>query len=264
MSAWEVITGRALNPGAGGAVVTNNTGDTTQVKSTSDNPGPSLRGVWAQNATAGFVRVRSARMHDFVQGIRYQSPAAQVRNLLPDAAYTPLYSQDALTLEIAGGGAETDVAALMLYYPSLDGSVQRLATWDQIKPNIAEMTTVEVVVTAPATAGDWSAGTAINTTFDLLKGNFDYAILGYQCLATVAAVGIRGPDTANLRVGGPGPGESLETRDWFISLSQNSGLPAIPVINQANRAATFVHVANATAAGTTVDLIVARLASKFS
>lgn len=264
MGAWEVITGRALNPGAGGAVVTPNTGDTVQIKSTSDNPGPSLRGVWAQGATAGFVRVRSPRMHDPVQGLRFQSPAALTRNLLPDAAYTPMYSQDTLILEIAGGAAETDVAALLMYYPDLAGSVQRLATWDQIKPNISEMATVEVVVTAPATAGDWSPGTAINVTFDLLKGNEDYAILGYQCLAQVAAVGLKGPDTANLRVGGPGPSESIETRDWFISLSQNSGVPAIPVINQANRGATLLHVANATAAGTTVDLIVARLRSKFS
>lgn len=264
MSAWEVISGRALNPGAGGAAVTPNTGDALQVRSTPDSSPPFLEGIWAQGATAGFVRLRSPRMHDAVQGIRFQNPAAAVRNFLADAIKTQLYSQDILTLEIAGGAAETDVAALLIYYPDLGGSVQRLATWDQIKPNIVEITTVEVVVTAPATAGDWSAGTALNATFDLLKGNQDYAILGYQTLASVAAVGIKGSDTANLRVGGPGTNESIETRDWFISLSQNSGYPAIPVVNQANRASTLVHVANATAAGTTVDLVVARLANKFS
>ena len=264
MSAWEVITGRALNPAAAGAALTPNTGDSFQVKSTPDTSNPFLYGIWAEAATAGFVRVRSPRMHDPVQGLRFQNPAAVTRNLLPDGIRTPLYSQDIVTFEISGGAAETDSAALLIYYPDLGGSAQRLATWDQIKPNVAELATVEVVVTAPATAGDWSSGTAINATNDLLKGNQDYAILGYQCLANVCAVGIKGSDTANLRVGGPGPSESIETRDWFKSLSEMSGLPAIPVINQANRAGTLLHVCNSTAAGTTVDLIVARLNNKFS
>lgn len=262
MGAWEVITGRATNPGAGGAALTPNTGDSFQVRSTPDTANPWLYGIWAQAATAGFVRIRSPRMHDFVQGLRFQNPANVVRNLLPDGVRTPLYSQDIVTFEIAGGAAETDSAAFLVYYPDLGGSAQRLATWDQIKPNVLELATVEVVVTAPA-IGDWSAGTAINVTFDLLKGNQDYAILGYQTLATVCAVGVKGSDTANLRVGGPGTNESIETRDWFKTLSESSGLPAIPVINQANRASTLLHVCNSTAAGTTVDLIVARLGSKF-
>jgi hypothetical protein len=264
MSAWEVITGRALNPGAGGAALTPNTGDSFQVRSTPDINNPFLEGIWAQAATAGFVRLRSPRMHDAVQGIRFQTPAALVRNFLADEVNTPLYSQDILTFEIAGGAAETDVGALLIYYPDLGGSDQKLATWDQIRPLVAEVATVEVVVTAPATAGDWSPGTALNATNDLLKGNQDYAILGYQTLGAVAAVGIKGSDTANLRVGGPGTTETIETRDWFISLNKARGVPAIPVVNQANRASTLIHVANAAAAGTTVDLVVARLTNKFS
>src|SRR5262245_52598814 len=161
MSAWEVVTGRALNPGAAGAALTPNTGDSFQVRSTPDSNPPFLENIWAQAATAGFVRLRSPRMHDAVQGIRFQNPAAAVRALLADEARTQLYSQDILTFEIAGGAAETDSAALLIYYPDLGGSDQRLGTWDQIQPLIAEMATVEVVVTAPATAGDWSAGTAI-------------------------------------------------------------------------------------------------------
>jgi hypothetical protein len=121
-----------------------------------------------------------------------------------------------------------------------------------------------VAVTGPVTAGDWSPGTAINATNDQLKANADYAILGYQTGTSVCAVGIAGADTGNYKVGGPGPLESVETRDWFVSLSKNQGLPLIPVINQANRANTLCHVCHTTAAGTvTVDLIVARLAGRF-
>lgn len=262
--AWEVVTGRALNPGAGPTALVTNTGDSFQIKSTPDTANPQLQGMWGQAATAGLLQLRSARMHDATRGLRFQLPAALVRNLLPDEGFTQMYSQDNLIFEIGGGGAETDVGALLFYYPDLGGAQQRIYSWDTIKPLIAEMATIEVVVTAPATAGDWSGGTAINATNDLMKANADYAILGYQTLAAVAAVAIKGPDTSNLRYGGPGTSESIETRDWFVSLAKNSGNPAIPVINQANRAATLCHVANATAAGTTVDLIVARLTSRLA
>lgn len=265
MSAWEVITGRALNPGAGPVALTPNTGDTFQVRSTPDTNPPFLEGIWAAEASAGLVRLRSPRMHDAVQGLRFTVPAGVTRNLLADEIDTQLYSQDILTFEIGGGAAETDGAALLIRYPDLGGSDQRLATWDQLKPNIAELTTVEVAVPGPVTAGDWSPGTAINVTFDLLKGNQDYAILGYTVDTLCTAVAVRGSDTANLRYGGPGPLEPIETRDWFLSLSRNTGTPAIPVINQANRASTLLFVAKNTAAGTVnVDLVVARLSSKFS
>lgn len=265
MGAWEVITGRLLNPGAALVALGANTGDSFQVRSTPDTSNPSLQGLWVQSATAGIVRLRSPRMHDAVQGIRFQTPAALIRNFIADEVSTPLYSQDILTFEIAGGAAETDSASMLIYYPDLGGSAQRLATWDQIKPLIAEVVTIEVGVVGPVTAGDWSAGTAINTTFDLLKGNQDYAVLGYQMGTACNAFAIKGSDTANLRIGGPGTTESIETRDWFVSLSKSSGVAAIPVINQANRASTLAHVALNTAAGTvTVDLVVARLTSKLN
>jgi len=170
-----------------------------------------------------------------------------------------------LTFEIGGGAAETDVGCLLLHYPDLGGSDARLATWDQIKGMILEIATVEILVTPPATAGDWSGGTALNATNDLLKGNEDYAVLGYAVDTACAAVAIKGVDTGNLRCGGPGPIEPIETRDWFASLSVDGGFPAIPVISQANRASTQIHVAKATAAGNTnVDLVVARLSGKFT
>lgn len=262
--AWEVITGRALNPGAGPTALGANTGDSFQVRSTPDNQNAQLQGIWGFAATAGLLQLRSPRMHDVVRGLRYVLSANVVRNLLPDEAFTPMFSQDPLTFEIGGGGAETDTGALLLYYPDLGGAQQRVYSWETIKPLIVDMATIEVAVTAPATAGDWSAGTAINATNDNLKGNADYAILGYTVGTLCTAVGIKGADTSNFRVGGPGPVEPIETRDWFVSLSKNTGLPAIPVVNQANRASTLVHVCINTATAVTVDLVVARLSSKLS
>lgn len=264
-AALEVITGRALNPGAGPTALGANSGDSFQVRSTPDDAGPKLLGMWGSAATAGLLRLRSPRLHDNTQGLRYVLPAALQRNLMSDGLSTPLFSQDLLTFEIGGGGAETDAGALLIYYPQLGGSDARLATWDQVKAQMVEAVTVEVTVTGPVTAGDWSAGTAMNATSDLLKANADYAVLGYQTGTSVCAVALRGPDTGNYRAGGPGPTESIETRDWFKGLSLEQGIPAIPIINQANRAGTLVHVCHTTAAGTvTVDLILARLAGRFS
>lgn len=262
MTAIEVVTGRVVNPGATVTALTPNTSNTFTIRAFPDQSPAYISGLWAQNATAGAVRLRSPRLHDNVQNIRYQSPAAQVRNLLPDAAQQRAYPNDPLTFEMSGGGAETDSAAFLVYYSDLPGVQARLGMWDQIKPRIKNLATIEVGVAGPVTAGDWSAGTVITTTFDLLKSDTDYAILGYQTGTNCLAVAISSADTGNLRIGGPGPVESIETRDWFVSLSQALNAPAIPVLNSNNKGSTNAFVALNTAAGTvTVDFLVAELSA---
>lgn len=259
--AMEVITGRVTNPGATITALTPNTGNTFTVRAFPAESMAWLEGLWAQQATAGVVRVRSAKMHDNVQGIRYRSAAAVIRDLLSDFSQTRMYPTDTLSFEQSGGGAETDAAAMMLYYENLDGADQRLVSYDQIRNSIVDLTTIEVAVTGPTTTGDWAAGNALNTTFDLLKADTKYAILGYQCDTESLAVGIVGPDVSNLRVGGPGCIEPLETRDWFVRQSYDTGRPHIPVINSNNRGGTLVTVAKVGAGGTVnVCLSVAELA----
>jgi hypothetical protein len=258
--ALEVITGRALNPGAGPTALVANTGDSFTIRSTPMENPPRLRGIWASAATAGLVQVRSPRLHDQTQGIRFEVPAAVQRNFLPDWAVQQLYPQDTLVFEIGGGAAETDAAALLVEYPDLPGIDARLVGWDEIANRIVNLVTVRVGVAGPVVAGDWSPGTALNATTDLLKANVDYACLGYQSNTSCLAVALKGPDTGNLRVGGPGPVESLETRDFFLSLNKNAGIAAIPVINAANKGPTLAHVAHTTAAGTIiVDFLMGEL-----
>jgi hypothetical protein len=246
----EVVTGRVLNPGATITALTANTGNTFTVRDFPDTSKTILKGLWAQSATAGVVRVHSARMHDDIQGIRYRVPAATVRNLLSDEAEQPLYPNDVLRFEQSGGGAETDSASMLIYYEDLPGIAARLAMWEEIKPRIVNLLTVEVPIVGPVTAGDWSAGTAITTLTDLLKADTNYAILGYQSDTTCNAVGWSSSDTGNLRVGGPGPTETIETRDWFVSLARNTGRPAIPMFNSNNRGSSQAFVALNTAGGT--------------
>lgn len=261
-TALEVVTGRVLNPGTTLTTVTANTGDSMAVKSAPFEAGIFLEGVWAEGATTGDLSIRSPRLHDNTRGIQLTSPGNNVRNLFGDEVVQRLFPQDALTVQLSGGAAETDVIALLIYYRDLPGVAARLAMWDQIAPRIVNILTVQSTVAGPTTAGDWSAGEAIDVDSDLLKANVDYAVLGYTVDTQVCAVAIRGPETGNLRVGGPGPVEAIETRDWFVSLSKAKGTPHIPIFNAANKSSTLIFVADAVAGATPeVNLVLAELSS---
>jgi len=258
----EIISGRVTNPGATITALTPNTGDSFSVKSFPFDAGAWLENVWALSATAGIVRIRSPRLHDNVQGIRSRVLAATNRALLPDAIAQRLYPQDTLIFEQSGGGAETDSASFLVWYANLPGVDARLAQWSEIAPRIQNIVNVETNHTTGATLGDYSGGLALNANFDLLEANVDYAILGYETDVQVTSVGWRGPDTGNLRVGGPGTAERLETRDWFQQASILSGRPHIPIINAANRAATTIDlVHNTNAVAVNVTTILAQLSS---
>src|SRR5207253_232823 len=112
---------------------------------------------------------------------------------------------------------------------------------------IVHISGCEVDLTTGGTAGDYGGAAAINTTFDQFKANTDYAIIGYNTDIACCSVGIRSADFANLRVGGPGTNNKIETRDWFVRMSNAMNLPMIPVFNAANKAGTLVDlVHNAT------------------
>lgn len=260
MAAIEVVTGRVTNPGATFTALTANTGNTFAIRSHPTEGTAFLEELWTQQATAGAIRVRSPRLHDDVVGIRMLAAAASVRRLLPEEAKQVLYSQDDLTVEMTGGGAEVDSAAMLIYYQDLPGIQARVASWEEIAPRIEALHGFPVAVAGPATSGDWSAGTRLDTTVDELKANRDYAVLGYTLDAECLAVAIAGTDTGNLKIGGPGPLLADETRAFFVDQGRRMGTPHIPVINAANRQGTLVHVARITAAGTVnVTLLTALL-----
>jgi hypothetical protein len=177
-----------------------------------------------------------------------------------DVVNQPLYPQDVLTVELQGGGAETDVLCYMNYYEDLPGTDARLFRWEEISSRVKNAVTIEVTTTTSATAGDYGGAVAINSTFDTLKANVDYAILGYKTNVNCAQVALRGPDTGNLRAGGPGSTQLLETRDWFRVMSLWNNLPMIPVINAANKGATLVDAVHTTAStAVTIDFIAVEL-----
>lgn len=254
----EVISGRATNPAALTAA-TANTGDTFSVRDFPPESTALITQVWAQEATLGIVRIRSPRMHDAAQALRLRVPAT-ARPLLPYGSRQRLYPTDPLTVEIQGGGAETDVVAFLAYYTDLGGGNARLATPEEVMPRIVDYVGLEQVLTTGATVGDYGASQSITADQDILKADTDYALLGYLTDVAVGVVGIRGPDTSNYRVGGPGPLFPEITAEWFVRLSTALGLPCIPVINSNNRGATLVDLVHTAATvAVNVTLLLAQL-----
>lgn len=258
--AYQIVSGRVTNPGAVITAVTANTGDSFQIPKFSDGSQAFLEQIWVQQPTVGIIRVRSPKLHDNVQAIRLTVPEVVAKPLLPDEADQPLTSIDTLIVEMNGGAAETDVVVLALWYSDLTGAAQNLATWDQVKPRIKNLLTNEVDCTAPAAIGNWNAGNPLNFSFDQLHVNSYYAVLGYEVNTSCAAVALAGPDTSNLKVGGPGTLDSRVTRDWFVRQSIQTGRPHIPLIQAGNKGAVLVYTLAATApAAINVSLIIAEL-----
>jgi hypothetical protein len=260
MTAWETVVGFATNPGGAFTGLSYTAGQSGTVRNTDLASKVTLQDIWADGATAGVFRIRSPRLHDNVQGIRFQNAASQRNQLMGWWPEQRLVPQDALVAEITGGGAETDMGAYVIAYDSLPGADGQYAHWAQVQPRIRHIVTVEVATTASATVGNWSAGTAINATFDLTWANSWYAVLGYVVNAAVTCVAIQGPDTGSLKNGGPGSLNYVDTRNFFIQRDTFGGPASIPCFNSANKGGTFVFVADkAASTAVNVGLFVALL-----
>lgn len=260
--ALQVVSGRVTNAGGNFTALTVDTGDSFQVQNFTAPGQAWLLDTWALGATAGISRIHSPKMHDNVQGIRTKFLAATPTPLLCDGPLQPMQAQDTFTWEINDAGTETDCASLLMYYTDLPGSDARLFDPASVYGRIRNLLTVEQTLTTGSTLGDYGGSAAINTNFDLLKGNTDYAVLGYLTDTSILTLGLRGPDTSNNRVGGPGTTNRVDTRRWFVQLSERTGLPCIPVINAANKGGTLTDAVH-NASGTTVviEWLFAELAS---
>lgn len=259
-AALEVISGSATNPSSTFTAVTMSGSDSATVRNYAPGATAVLLDQWAQGATKGEIRTRSPRLHDNVQGVRLSYAAATPVPIWPAYLQQVLQAQDSLTLEITGGSAEVDLFSSLIYYSDLPGSAARLYNWNAIAPRIVQVSGVELALTTSGTAGAYGTSTAINATNDNFKANTDYAILGYLTDTAVGTITVKSADTGNFRVGGPGTNNKIETRDWFVRISNNSGLPLIPVFNAANKNNTIVEaVATQTSTSIVLNFILAQL-----
>ena len=252
--ALECVAGFATNPGATFTALTASTGQSFTVRGTDITKGTWLLDAWAFNATAGELRIRSPRLHDFFSGIRNRVTAAftapLITNVVGNVYAQRLYAQDNLTVEITGGGAELDCGALLIGYEDLGGVAGRFIDVPTLVKIGLNVVTIEVTVTAVAT-GNFGGAVAINSSIDNLIANTDYAILGGMTDTRGTAVGITGVDFGNLRVGFPAePSSRNLTNTWFMNVAYALQGAWIPVFNSANKTQTTVDVETNGAGGT--------------
>lgn len=224
------------------------------------------------------VAVYSPRFGDNQFGVRVQhqfNPTLSGADgdpqlLLPRTLDIPVYSTDLLNVQVNGTASDNADVVLQLYYENIQGAGQRLATWEAVKPLIAQANAtqsrvlgIEVTVT-PGATGNYGTAVALNANDDRLQADFDYAILGYTVDNATTSIGIKGPDTGFYRIPMPGHWDSRITADWFIQQAEWRGTPHIPIINANNKATTFLDGLSSNNAGATkVSLIMAQLSSRF-
>ena len=259
--AIDTVAGTATNPGATVTAVTAASGDSFAVKSFEPPADARLEAIIRGGAAAGLVQVRSPRLHDNTTGIKFLQPAGVSARLLPREVAERVYSSDTLITEITGGAAETDVAALRLWYSDLGGINANVKSWGDISGLVEHIKTITVAV-ATGAVGTWK-DTVLTTTEDLLEADRYYALLGYTVDVATTVVGIKGTDTGGLRNCGPGLTDTTDTIDFYVSMSERSGRPHIPIIAANNKANTFVSTLHhAATQNVNVELVFALLTQK--
>ncbi len=235
--ALELIAGQATAPSTTFTALTMNAGNSLTVRNAPLDADTRIIQMWAKHQAAGVFRVRSPKLHDFVQGMRFRNPAALAIPMMPPGGWQRVVPQDTLTAELTGSavGGQFEQGAMMVYYSNLPGNDARMTTYADALARTVNIMAQEVSIT-PGVAGGYSGQVAINSGFDTWKANTDYALLGYRVDVRCTAVRIFGADTSNLGVGGPGePSIAEQTARWFLWLSYFLNLALVPVFNSANK-----------------------------
>lgn len=240
--AFEVIGGKVTNPSSTITALTPLSGDSFTVRNFAPGSAAWTMSAWGLGATAGIQQIHSPRWHDNVRGVRTKVLASDSRPTWPFGRRQTLQPQDVLVFEQSGGGSETDCGYMLNYYSDLPGADARLIDIAQLNARAVNELTVETTHTSSATAGEWGGSVAINSSSQLLKANTDYAVVGFITDVNTGAVGLTGPDTGNLRCGGSGSNIRTVNREWYLTLTRETGLPCIPVFNAANAGGTFVSI----------------------
>lgn len=245
MPALEIIGGLATAPGTTPTALTMFTGNQATVRYTPTDDKIQMLQAWADVQGAGFLRIRSPKMHDNTQGIRITTVPSEPEPFFPMGTVQKMYAQDTLTLELTGSAVAGDIeqAAFLMYYDNLPGIEGRFIDVETLLTRGVNLMGQENTI-ATGVAGGWSGEEAINAEFDNFKANTDYALVGYKCSAECLGVRWRGSDTGNLGLGGPGSIDSRGfTESWFRLLTDAFKMPLIPVLNSANKSAIMIDAA---------------------
>lgn len=240
----ETIAATVVAPGAGPTAAAAVSGDSLTTRAAVLGTQMFITAIVADQQAAGMVQLTYPSGHDTTRGLRVRGTANVPTTRVFRGLTMPVNPQELLSLSVSGSAVALDVenVALTLWYENVPGLSARLITDVELAERMEKIMSIDATIT-PTAGGTWSAPEALNAESDLMLPNRDYAIMGATFGAQCCMLGIRGPDTANVRVGIPGA-EALpgETREWFVSMSRLTGLPTIPVINSGNKSGTLMDV----------------------
>lgn len=231
MSAFESIGFSVTGPGTAGAEINSVPGDSFVVREAKKDA--KLVNILIQGTSGdGIVRMTSPLLHDSTSGITlaFDSDIETYAELY----YQEVKSQD--RLRMFGTANTGDIHGFYsLYYPDSPGIDARLETVRVLSK--IEHISSQKIVSGTGKAGEWSGGVALTSATDEWKANRDYVILGFTIedhpTGNVTAIGVKGPETGNLRIGCP-IFEDRNRPDQFINMAERSGLPLLPVFNGSN------------------------------
>lgn len=270
--AKETVLGYAALSGSSQNTLTAGSGQSLTIRNFSTGNAYLQEVVASATAHPFVMQIKSPKLHDTTYGIQFagspfDAAAAAIFNpqtVLPSYMSQKLYATDTLTWSVAGTNADTVAGLLDIYYTDLSGIASRLYSWSTIEPLIVNYAGVTVTPETSGTANALGTSALLNSGGYNLKANTDYAILGWNVQNPLTGVFMRGTDTGNLWLGGPGSPSAINTGGYFIDQSvkyQLSGRGAqIPVFNSNNAGGFEVNIAGiATSTSYEVSLTVAQL-----
>lgn len=240
----ELLVATAIAPGAAGAAGAAVAGDSLIIKNGSD---ARMIQCWSDHQAAGFAQIiRGTSGHDTTRDLRYEVPISEIELHQPMGVANVLSPQETLSILLGGSAVAGDVETLcmLIEYQNLKGlGDQNLIDWPTLMRRMEKTVNLDVTIAAAVGPAFATSEELITAELDLLKSNREYAIIGYKVRSECAAVYVRGSDTANMRIGGPGNDLNGElTAEWFALLSRAYGEAMIPVIDTGNKGSTFVGV----------------------
>jgi len=258
--AYYVASGFFTAAGAGSGVAVSSPGDSFTLPSFNLSSPAFLDNVWTQSAVTDWLSIKSPKMHDNNQGIRLRVGGVQERSLLGGGVSQPVFPVDTPTVTLDATGAGTGAVSVIYRFADLPGIQPRLGMWSDIAPRIKNISGVDVALGACPAIGAYSAGNAINSTFDNFQAGADYALIGYLAATAGLTLAVQGQDTGNVKVGGPLSTDPIVTSSWFQDQAEQNNFPYIPIIAANNKGSTNVYQVGTTALGAqTVTLILAEL-----
>jgi hypothetical protein len=251
--------------GGGFEALTAGSGDSATFQNVPGDPAGWLSEIWGLDDTnVCELSFTASRFHDQTYGIRVElpdggtlAPANRPSAVSPVGFDQPIYPSDVLSVKASGTASDNVNVTFVLYYPNLPGVDFHGVTAEYVRANGGNH--VGVYVNPTSGSGDWGTSVVLNSSTDLLHAGKQYAVMGVTSQTPVAAFGLQGIDTGNLRVGGPILGDPGIDAYMFSRLAEAHNAPLIPVIQANNAGAINIYLAHTTGASTKISVYLIEL-----